>query len=317
MTGAVLCALGLVFFGAGMVSGGREYVRNADLNSFDGAASANDPDDRAILNREKIESFQILDVNLKTIDLRVEESEDDDFYLSYDLDKDQGKEPVSWKTEEGTLQITEKDSAFSDDPYIIVDISFFQALMNGTIADFEAGRNQITLYVPADTELKQVSCKVQNSDLAIDGLKCKNICLQAVNGDLDLRNMKVSEGMIANKNGAIDLIESSLNQVELESKMEDVMLQNTFCQDCSFDLQAGDLDAERSYFTGNCQFHSDLGGLSFYLEKDHLKDLEIKAKSNTGDVELDETCEKCLYAVSARDHLEIFSDHGDILVTVF
>ena len=42
ITGTVLCALGLVLFGSGIAAGGKDYIANTDLNSYNGSASSKD-----------------------------------------------------------------------------------------------------------------------------------------------------------------------------------------------------------------------------------------------------------------------------------
>ena len=36
--GGIFCAVGILFFGVGVASGGRNYVKTADLNRISGAA---------------------------------------------------------------------------------------------------------------------------------------------------------------------------------------------------------------------------------------------------------------------------------------
>ena len=97
MTGTVLCALGLVLFGSGIAAGGKDYIANTDLNSYNGSTSTKDDGSHAVLKKTKIDSFSNLNVDFKHIDLAVKESEDDNFYLSYNVETTKGIVPVSWQ----------------------------------------------------------------------------------------------------------------------------------------------------------------------------------------------------------------------------
>ena len=107
MTGTVLCALGLVLFGSGIAAGGKDYIANTDLNSYNGSTSTKDDGSHAVLKKTKIDSFSNLNVDFKHIDLAVKESEDDNFYLSYNVETTKGIVPVSWQVDNGTLNLAD------------------------------------------------------------------------------------------------------------------------------------------------------------------------------------------------------------------
>ena len=53
--GTVFCALGTVLFASGIAAGGREYIKNTDLNTYNGSFSSEKSDsNHAILEKEKI-----------------------------------------------------------------------------------------------------------------------------------------------------------------------------------------------------------------------------------------------------------------------
>ena len=66
--GTVFCALGTVLFASGIAAGGREYIKNTDLNTYNGSFSSEKSDsNHAILEKEKIDSFQNLNADLKNL----------------------------------------------------------------------------------------------------------------------------------------------------------------------------------------------------------------------------------------------------------
>ena len=55
--GTVFCALGTVLFASGIAAGGREYIKNTDLNTYNGSFSSEKSDsNHAILEKEKIDA---------------------------------------------------------------------------------------------------------------------------------------------------------------------------------------------------------------------------------------------------------------------
>lgn len=75
--GTVFCALGTVLFASGIAAGGREYIKNTDLNTYNGSFSSEKSDsNHAILEKEKIDSFQNLNADLKHMDFSIRESDD-------------------------------------------------------------------------------------------------------------------------------------------------------------------------------------------------------------------------------------------------
>ena len=63
----IFCAVGILFFGVGIVSGGRNYVKTADLNRISGTAMMDSSDSHAILSKTKIDAFSSLNIDLKIL----------------------------------------------------------------------------------------------------------------------------------------------------------------------------------------------------------------------------------------------------------
>lgn len=55
--GGIFCAVGILFFGVGVASGGRNYVKTADLNRISGAAMMDSSDSHAILSKTETMLF--------------------------------------------------------------------------------------------------------------------------------------------------------------------------------------------------------------------------------------------------------------------
>ena len=80
--GGIFCAVGILFFGVGVASGGRNYIKSADLNRISGTATMDSSDSHAILSKTKLDAFSAVNIDLRNLDLDVKESDDKNFYIS-------------------------------------------------------------------------------------------------------------------------------------------------------------------------------------------------------------------------------------------
>lgn len=82
LSGVLCCAVGAVLTAAGMLTGGKQYVQAADINTLRGDARKTDSDSLAVLNKQKISGVQALDLALDNLDLKIVPSDDDCCLLS-------------------------------------------------------------------------------------------------------------------------------------------------------------------------------------------------------------------------------------------
>ena len=172
----VFCALGTVLFASGIAAGGREYIKNTDLNTYNGSFSSEKSDsNHAILEKEKIDSFQNLNADLKHMDFSIRESDDENYYLSYNVETVKGIIPVSWQVENSTLNMSEKNGKTASG-YLQIDIGFLQEfLTDGHVSDdTDMLENQIIVYIPHEQTLENFSCQMNKGDFTLDSLNCQN-----------------------------------------------------------------------------------------------------------------------------------------------
>lgn len=53
VAGGILCAIGVLFLGVGVASGGKNYVKTADLNRISGTATMDSGDSHGNLKQDK------------------------------------------------------------------------------------------------------------------------------------------------------------------------------------------------------------------------------------------------------------------------
>lgn len=324
ITGTVLCALGLVLFGSGIAAGGKDYIANTDLNSYNGSASSKEDGSHAVLKKEKIDSFRNLNVDFKHIDLSVRESEDDNFYLSYNVETTKGIIPVSWQVTNGTLNLSETNGHVTSG-YVHIDIGFLKDLLTAQHISDDLSDNQVVVYIPRDQDLDTFSCQIEEGDLKLDAMNCRNFNLQSNLGDLTLENLTIENGSLSDKEGDVSIAESSLNNLNLDCSAGDLIIKSSSFTESTLTLSAGDIDGTEVSFDNNCQISSKMGDIELSIPEKNLSDLALSLNADMGDIDVPLNLSGYLITDDDRNTykkkndstsnvLTVQSDYGDITV---
>lgn len=327
ITGTALCALGLILFGSGIAAGGKEYIANTDLNSYDGSTSSKDDGSHAVLEKTKIDSFSNLNVDFKHINLAVRQSEDDTFYLSYNVETTKGIVPVSWQVDNGTLNLAE-ENGHAASGYVHIDVAFLKDLL--TVRHFsdkvsENRTNQVIVYIPQNQKLNNLSCQMQEGDMELDSLNCQNFNIQLSLGDFSLKKLDVANGSVTDKEGDISISESIFANVSFDATLGDLDIDSSSFTDSTLSLSDGDVTGTAVSFYNNCQITSKMGDVNLTISENNLSDLILNLETNLGDINVPDELNGKLISTddestfegndsSARNHLSIQSDDGDIII---
>ena len=190
----IFCAVGILFFGVGIASGGRNYIKTADLNRISGTAMMDSSDSHAILSKTEIDAFSSVNVDLKNLDLDIKSSDDDRFYISYNIETNDGMLPLSYQVQNGVLNIVEKNGHESSS-YIHIDINFLQEMLGQS--HVIENSNKVTVYIPKKTDLSGFSCKMGYGDINVESLNTHKAELQSEVGyitisDSTFKNLELS-----------------------------------------------------------------------------------------------------------------------------
>ena len=327
MTGTVLCALGLVLFGSGIAAGGKDYIANTDLNSYNGSTSDKDDGRHAVLEKTKIDSFNNLNVDFKHIDLAIRESNDDNFYLSYNVETNKGIVPVSWQVDNKTLNLAETNGHASSQ-YVHIDVAFLEDLLtvrHSSEQTSENRTNQVIVYIPQNQKLDTLSCQMNEGDMELDTLKCQNFNIQLSLGNLSLKNLDVTNGSVTDKEGDISISESTFSNVNFNTSLGDLDINSSSFTGSTLSLSDGDVAGTKICFYNNCQITSKMGDINLTIPKSNLTDLTLNLDTNLGDINVPDNLNGKLISAddestfekndsSARNHLSIQSDDGDIII---
>lgn len=299
--GGILCAVGVLFFGVGVASGGKNYVKSADLNRISGTATMDSSDSHAILSKTKIDSFSSVNVDLRNLDLDVKESDDNNFYIAYNIETNDGMLPLSYQVQDDTLNIVEKKGHESYS-YIHIDINFLQEMLgqNHVIEN----SNKVTVYIPKKNDMSSFSCKMGY-------------------GDLDIESLNTKQSVIQNDDGDIKIAGGTFKNLELKDELGDLKIKDATLINGQIEMDDGDIKAENVTFTGKNEIKSTLGDITLSIPEKTLADLSIEAEASEinipeelGKVMTDEDDEQIVASENkTQNSLEIKSDDGEVTIT--
>ena len=298
--GGIFCVAGLLLFGVGVVAGGKNYIKTADLNRISGSAMMDSSDSHAILSKTKIDAFSAVNIDLRNIDLEVKESEDNDFYIAYNIETNDGMIPLSYQVQDHTLNIVEKKGDESSS-YIHIDINFLQEMLGQS--HVIENSNKVTIYIPKENDMSSFSCKMGY-------------------GDLDIESLNAKQAVIQNDDGDVKIVRGRFKNLELKDDLGDLKIKDVIFANSQIEMADGDIQAENVTFTGKNEIRSSLGDITLSIPEKTLADLSVEAEASEinipeelGKVMTDEDDEQSVDSGNkAQNSLEIKSEDGDITI---
>lgn len=339
ITGVLCCAVGAVFTAAGMLTGGKQYVQAADINTLRGDARKADSDSLAVLDKQKISNVQALDLALDTLDLKIVPSDDDCCYLSYRIAATGGEAPLTYTVQDGTLHLKENDAV---QPQVHIDVDFLTDFLTLGRLPEDDDTQTVILSVPK-SQLKQLRIHVSYGDISMRGISAARGSIRCENGDISLNNCQLSQLTLNNDYGDIDLERCTLDTADIslyngEFDAESTVFsgKNTLTNDygdidlerCTVDTAAvqlsnGSFDAQETAFSGENSITSSYGDVSVSDTLANLQALTIQASTAYGEISVpdglraqirqttdDELTDYCHSGTGGS--LRVQADNGDI-----
>lgn len=300
ISGVLCCAVGAVLTAAGMLTGGKQYVQAADINTLRGDARKADSDSLAVLDKQKISGVQALNLSLDNLDLKIVPSDDDCCYLSYRIAANKGEAPLTYTVQNGTLHLKENDAV---QPQVHIDVDF--------LTDFlTLGR------LPEDDDTQTVILSVPKSQL-------KQLDIRSSYGDISMRGISAARGSIRCDNGDISLNNCQLSQFTLNNDYGDIDLERCTLDTAAVQLSNGGFDAQETAFSGENSITSSYGDVSVSDTLENLQALTIQASTAYGEISVpdelraqirqttdDELTDYCHSGTGGS--LRVQADNGDI-----
>lgn len=301
LSGVLCCAVGAVLTAAGMLTGGKQYVQAADINTLRGDARKTDSDSLAVLNKQKISGVQALDLALDNLDLKIVPSDDDCCYLSYRIAATDGEAPLTYTVQNGTLHLKENDAV---QPQVHIDVDFLTDFLTfGRLPEDDNDAQTVILSVPK-SQLKQLDIRSSYGDISMRGISAARSSIRCDNGDISLNNCQLSQLTLNNDYGDIDLERCTLDTAAVQ-------------------LSNGGFDAQETAFSGENSITSSYGDVSVSDTLANLQALTIQASTTYGEISVpdglraqirqttdDELTDYCHSGTGGS--LRVQADNGDI-----
>ncbi len=300
ISGVLCCAVGAVLTAAGMLTGGKQYVQAADINTLRGDARKADSDSLAVLDKQKISGVQALNLSLDNLDLKIVPSDDDCCYLSYRIAANKGEAPLTYTVQNGTLHLKENDAV---QPQVHIDVDF--------LTDFlTLGR------LPEDDDTQTVILSVPKSQL-------KQLDIRSSYGDISMRGISAARGSIRCDNGDISLKNCQLSQFTLNNDYGDIDLERCTLDTAAVQLSNGGFDAQETAFSGENSITSSYGDISVSDTLANLQALTIQASTAYGEISVPDELRAQIRQTTDDDltdychsgtggSLRVQADNGDI-----
>lgn len=301
LSGVLCCAVGTVLTAAGMLTGGKQYVQAADINTLRGDARKTDSDSLAVLNKQKISNVQALDIALDNLDLKIVPSDDDCCYLSYRIAATDGEAPLTYTVQNGTLHLKENDAV---QPQVHIDVDFLTDFLTfGRLPEDDNDAQTVILSVPK-SQLKQLDIRSSYGDISMHGISAARGSIHCDNGDISLNNCQLSQFTLNNDYGDINLERCTLDTAAVQ-------------------LSNGGFDAQETAFSGENSITSSYGDVSVSDTLANLQALTIQASTTYGEISVpdglraqirqttdDELTDYCHSGTGGS--LRVQADNGDI-----
>ena len=300
ISGVLCCAVGAVLTAAGMLTGGKQYVQAADINTLRGDARKADSDSLAVLNKQKISGVQALNLSLDNLDLKIVPSDDDCCYLSYRIAANKGEKPLTYTVQNGTLHLKENDAV---QPQVHIDVDFLTDFLTLGRLPEDDDTQTVILSVPK-SQLKQLDICSSYGDISMRGISAARGSIRCDNGDISLNNCQLSQFTLNNDYGNIDLERCALNTAAVQ-------------------LSNGGFDAQETAFSGENSITSSYGDVSVSDTLANLQALTIQASTAYGEISVpdglraqirqstdDELTDYCHSGTGGS--LRVQADNGDI-----
>lgn len=301
LSGVLCCVVGTVLTAAGMLTGGKQYVQAADINTLRGDARKTDSDSLAVLDKQKISNVQALDLALDNLDLKIVPSDDDCCYLSYRIAATDGEAPLTYTVQNGTLHLKENDAV---QPQVHIDVDFLTDFLTfGRLPEDDNDAQTVILSVPK-SQLKQLDIRSSYGDISMRGISAARGSIHCDNGDISLNNSQLSQLTLNNDYGDIDLERCTLDTAAVQ-------------------LSNGGFDAQKTAFSGENSITSSYGDVSVSDTLANLQALTIQASTAYGEISVpdglraqirqttdDELTDYCHSGTGGS--LRVQADNGDI-----
>lgn len=307
LIGIACCIIGVILMGIGVLFGGVNYVKEADLNRLSGNAKRREYQ-VAKIEKKDLPDIKSLKIETSVSDICIKTSEDEKFHISYPIwQNEDGKSDdydISCRAESGVLEFKETvKGAKSGDYGITIGVDFWDFIedMNKLSKLGKKGFNRtdkdetqytVFLYIPKGAKMDFVSLALTVGDLKIDILESEKMNLSSDCGNITLSNLVVQKAEWKQSYGDAEITDSVLQNTEFESEAGDLYVNNTIWNEGNISVKYGDVKINNSKLA-KIDFVSESGAVTLqdvvWREgsiKAEYGDIKIKRFEPIGEVEI-------------------------------
>lgn len=254
ITAAALIVTGCISAGAGMLSGGLDYVKMTDLGHMTGKWTFTE------ITKTRLDPFTSAEINLSASDIRILPSDDENAYISgADYTKD-GELPYHFSVSDGTLHLD--DSGIYNTGWFHIEI--YNILTSGN--DDTDKQRGVTLYLPKDLILKELNVNSSAGETDLSQIHALSLAIHIDSGDLTAKDCVIEKGQVTSSSGNIRTTTSTLN-------------------DCTFNLDSGDFTDSHSLFGGSARVETGFGNISFKMSPSAFDKMSVTVQLGNGEIE--------------------------------
>lgn len=321
MAGTAFILLGFFLSLIGYMAGGKNYLEAADLNRLYGNATLEDKKPDAILEKTKLEDIQSIQINLEDIDFSIQASEDENYYISYQLNSRKNEIPIEYNVRDHILTIKEKKKMPSF-YFIHIDIGFlFNRFQEEAIEDYQ---EKIIVYVPKQESLKNCEVILHDGYLEMKDFHCEETEIEIGYGDLLLaqtsflesdiilkdgnltieetdfdnteieitygnikgKDCTIRDGEILLADGNIEIEKTDINNTDITLTYGDIKARNAVIENSNILLKDGSMDSRSIQFLKYNNINSQYGDIYIQIEKELLEAVTLRLETEYGDIKL-------------------------------
>ena len=220
--------------------------------------------------------------DLTHVDFIVRLSEDNGFYLEYNISGKNDEPPLTVNIQDGVLILEEKNAK----PATYYSGVFVDGISNNLKTKKTDYTSVVTLYVPSDAEIKLMT-NMGEGDMELHGINVKPVDIHMDEGDLDLFDMTIEGGNIILVNGDIVAENVKLSQnIQMQTENGDFSLElNPSSQDMLSIYANSEMDIEVSEKLGGKLSEND--EKAYFERKVKGSDDCLTIVSKCGDIMID------------------------------
>lgn len=267
----------------------------SDINEMDGSIQEQKV---FTMKKTKLEEITDIEIDLDEIELTVKPSEDENYYLEYQVKSRKGKNPLEYGVENGALSITEKtEEKFY---FIQIDLSFLSDWLGQPEME---SREEVVLYVPSDKKLNSFSAKIGYNDCYIEGLNGAEADIYLDFGNLIIKDSVIDEGSIVLEDGGMEAERLKCDETDVRLQYGSLLINDSEWDDSTVQIEDGDLETNQFLCT-QTDIRIEYGG--FMGKNSTMKDSTVSLEDGGMTAE----------DIRIEGDVTIDSEYGDILLDI-